>query len=179
MLPRIEEICPGRDPRRWCSAARRVAAAAAGRLGEAEGICRDLVEADPGHAAAHALWGEVANRRGRRKQAIELYELAIALAPHNEEWLGVYAELCRLTSRPNDALLAARALLNLGERTPQKHMRLGRILFDLGQLEEAAYHLLAATALDPNTTRSRIFSSGRVPIDPRGVSARLDRIRMA
>ncbi len=55
--------------------------ATAGRLPEAEVICRNLLDADPKHADALQLLGGIAQRSGNVDDAVELYSQAIRARP--------------------------------------------------------------------------------------------------
>jgi Tetratricopeptide repeat/Glycosyltransferase family 9 (heptosyltransferase) len=119
------------------------------RLGEAEGICRDLVSRDPNNIGALGIWAAVVARQGRVEQAIALFERALSIAPANGMILGNLSELYRLVYRLDDALAAARRAITLTPSSAANFVRLAKILVDRGEPDDALRHYLAALAVDP------------------------------
>jgi tetratricopeptide (TPR) repeat protein len=81
------------SPARDDPLARAQEAFRARRLGEAEGICRDIVSRDPKNTGALGIWAAVNARQGRVEQAVALFERALSIAPDNGMILGNLAEL--------------------------------------------------------------------------------------
>ena len=56
-----------------------------GDLPRAEGLCRQIAQADPGHSGARHLLGLIAARTGRSDLAIESFRAAIRVDPGHAE----------------------------------------------------------------------------------------------
>jgi Tfp pilus assembly protein PilF len=57
-----------------------------GRLRDTEGLCRQILSAQPQHAEALHLLGVLANQTGHRDAAVELIRRAIATSPQTAEY---------------------------------------------------------------------------------------------
>ncbi|HMD54356.1 MAG TPA: tetratricopeptide repeat protein, partial [Phycisphaerae bacterium] len=58
----------------------------AGRLNQAEAICRQIIVQDPNHADALHMLGLIAGRAGNHKTAVELIGRAIQINPSAAEY---------------------------------------------------------------------------------------------
>ena len=79
---------------------------AAGRLAEAEDLCRRVLAVDPAHAPALHLLGIVAYRAGNLPVAVALVKRAIAAEPTAALYLCNMCEMCRLAGDLEGALAA-------------------------------------------------------------------------
>src|SRR5262245_26039515 len=68
----------------------------AGRLGEAEALCRKILAAAPNEPAAEHLLGLIAHQAGRLGEAIGHLRRAVALAPEVYLYHANLGEMCRL-----------------------------------------------------------------------------------
>src|SRR5437016_126840 len=84
----------------------------AGRLREAESICRQVVEHDPVNAAALHLLGVLAHQAGR-KEAVELISRAVALESGNAEFHYNLGVALQTLGRPEEAAASYRQALRL------------------------------------------------------------------
>ena len=120
----------------------------AGRFGEADGICRDILAGNPEDAGALGLLGAVAGLRGRLGEALALTERAIRRDPEKSRWYGNLCEFYRLGYRLDEALAAGREALRVSPNTGVL-TRLAQVHVDRGEFDEALRHYLAVLGLDP------------------------------
>lgn len=110
----------------------------AGRLEEAEGLYKQILEADPSNADALHLWGVLAHQRGLNEAAVELIRKAIAHnggvpAYHNN--LGNAFKALSLWAQAAQSYQRA---LQLKPDHVEAHYNLGIALQEQDRLEEAA-----------------------------------------
>lgn len=121
----------------------------AGRLAEAEYVCRQVVESDPLNAAALHLLGVLAHQAGRG-EAVALIGRAVALEPRNAEFhynLGV--ALQRQGQLDQAAASYTQALAIQPDRA-DAHNNLGHIRLLQGRLDDALACLEQALRLRPD-----------------------------
>lgn len=119
----------------------------AGRLPEAVGIYRQVLEAEPQNAEALHLLGVAAHQRGAHQHAAELIERADRLAPGRPEILLNLGAALRALGRVAEAERCYRAALGIAPGFALARSNLGMLLRSLGRLEEAAQCL--REGLDP------------------------------
>ncbi len=119
------------------------------RLGEAAGICQDVLEAVPDHPPALALLGAILGHRGDLARATSLIERALAKQPSVAAWHSNLSGLYRLLYRFDDAVTAAREAVRLQPAIPRFQVNLGKALMDRGEREAAVDAFLAALAKEP------------------------------
>jgi predicted O-linked N-acetylglucosamine transferase (SPINDLY family) len=121
----------------------------AGRLAEAEGVCREVLAQVPDQADALRVLGITLHAAGRRAEAIAALGRVAEILPgsalaHNN--LGV---ALRVSGRLEEAIVAYGRALELEPTYAPALNNLGNALRDAGRLEEAAAALGRAVALDP------------------------------
>ncbi|MBV9739616.1 MAG: glycosyltransferase family protein [Hyphomicrobiales bacterium] len=121
----------------------------AGRLQAAEGLCRQILEAVPGHAETLHLLGIIAHQAGNAAVAIELLRQAVASDPRVPLYHCNLGEMCRLAGRVDEALAAGRQALALRPTYPEALNNLGIAHYDRGEFEEAAAQYRRAIELAP------------------------------
>jgi len=121
----------------------------AGRLAEAEQLCRQVLAASPGHAEAFHLLGIIAHQAGNLPTAIELVRRAIAANGEVVHYHANLCEMCRLAGRPKEAVEAGRRAVALEPRAPAAHCNLGIAYYDLEDYDAAAKCYQQALVLDP------------------------------
>lgn len=122
----------------------------AGRLREAEDLCRQLLEREPARADALHLLGVLAHQSGRREAAVELLGRAAALTRDNDEVhfnLGVAQQFA---AQHAAAAASYRKSLRLQPERVEAHNNLGYTLLSLGQLDDALACFRAALDLRPD-----------------------------
>ena len=109
----------------------------AGRLGEAEDLCRRVLAAQPQTAEAEHLLGIIVHQSGRLPEAIE----HVARAAEIDGTVALYranlGEMYRLAGQPDRAAEEARRALALNPNYPGALSNLGIALYEQGQYEEA------------------------------------------
>ena len=114
----------------------------AGRLAEAEAICRQILAADPRHADAFHLLGVIARRMGRSDVAVELIRQAIAIAPKLSVLHSSLGNALCDQGRFDEAITAYRRAIQIEPNLAETHSNLGNALSYQGRTDEAiaAYH---------------------------------------
>jgi Flp pilus assembly protein TadD len=97
----------------------------AGRLQEAEGLCRQVLAAAPEHAGALHLLGMAAAQMGRDQEAAALIARAIALRPVDAQWQIDLGNILRGQGQFESAVEAYRRALALRPDMPEAHGNLG------------------------------------------------------
>ena len=120
-----------------------------GRLLEAEGLCRQVLAAQPDVAEAEHLLGVIAHQNGKLADAIEHVRRATKLAPKNALFHANLGEMLRLAGRPKLAAEEARRALAIDPSMPAALSNLGVALYELKDYEEAAQAHRRAIAANP------------------------------
>jgi tetratricopeptide (TPR) repeat protein len=110
----------------------------AGRLSEAEALCRDILASWPNQAGAIHLLGILAYQRGDLAGAVEQLEQAVKHAPHVSLFHANLGEMHRLSGHPERAIAAARRALVLQPNYPEVLSNLGIALYEQKKFSEAA-----------------------------------------
>jgi tetratricopeptide (TPR) repeat protein len=129
--------------------ARAQAAAQAKRFGEANGICVDLLAAQPDLAPALALSGMVAAQSGDVVRAVQLLEKAIGRQAGVAAWYGNLCTLYRLVYRLQDALNAGTQSVRLAPNNSDYLVNLSLVFTDLDERDRAIACLLRAIGINP------------------------------
>jgi tetratricopeptide (TPR) repeat protein len=124
----------------------------AGRLGEAEDLCRRVLSAQPRTAEAEHLLGLVAHQSGKLGEAIEHVRRAAEIDPKAALYHANLGEMYRLSGRPDLAAQEARRALEITPEYPGALSNLGIALYEQQQYEEALGCYERAIALDGNFT---------------------------
>jgi predicted O-linked N-acetylglucosamine transferase (SPINDLY family) len=122
----------------------------AGRLAEAEGLYRQVLDRCPDHADALHLLGVLAGQTGRTEASIALIGRAIALNPGAAAYHGNLAETYRRSGQWEQSIASYRRVLELNPGDAQAHHKLGTVLKAQGRLDEAGAALKWAAQLDPD-----------------------------
>jgi protein O-GlcNAc transferase len=122
----------------------------AGRLPEAEGICRQILTVEPHHADAWHLLGVIAHQAGRHETAIEHIRHAIELNDTDPLFHNNLGEAYRARQMLAEAIACYRRALELDPTLVDAHRNLGLALQAQGQSEEAMACYRRALGLKPN-----------------------------
>lgn len=120
----------------------------AGRFAEAEAACRAFRKKAPKHPGALHLEGLCASRRGALREATELLEKAVALAPAYEEAQLDLGRLHFQAGKPADAERVLRRAIARFPMSPAAHDTLGVLLTRARRFDEAVEVLVVAVGLD-------------------------------
>ncbi len=107
-------------------------AAAAKRLNEAMGICRDVLETHAEHPAALAMLGSILGHRGEMAESIRLLERAVAQNGQVAAWRNNLCSLYRMECRLEEAEREGRAALALAPGQPTLLLNLAKVFMDRG-----------------------------------------------
>ena len=122
---------------------------AAGLPGEAESLCRQVLQSFPQNAPALHLLGIIAHEVGNAPAAIELLQRATAAKDDIALYHGNLGEMLRLSGRPKEAVAAGRRAIELEPNHPQALNNLGIAYFDAEDYHSAEQCYRRALALDP------------------------------
>ncbi len=122
----------------------------AGRLMEADGLYRQVLEADPSHRDALRLRGALAYQIGNPAAAVELLSTARKVDPDNAEVLTLLGLALEASGNAEGAEKAYRRALTLTPRSPEIWNNLGALLRDRGRQQDAAEAFGRAVVLKPD-----------------------------
>jgi tetratricopeptide (TPR) repeat protein len=122
----------------------------AGRLAQADELCREILKVKPDHPNTLHLRALIARDVGDKTRAIDLVRRAIAADARDPLLLYSLAELCRRAGRLDEALEANRQALSLEPQSPRAITSLGSTHAARGQYQEAISHLRHAIAIAPD-----------------------------
>ena len=123
---------------------------AAGRLGEAEQIYRQILAVDPKHADSHHMLGVLALQLGNPDAALTLCDVAIGLKPLVSSYHLHRAHALLALGRPEDAITACRVALRTKSRNAEAYQVLGHAHSDALQPAEALRAYREAVRLKPD-----------------------------
>ncbi|WP_347312155.1 winged helix-turn-helix domain-containing tetratricopeptide repeat protein [Defluviimonas sp. SAOS-178_SWC] len=116
--------------------------------GAAEFHARRALELNPYDTDAMAQLSYALSNKGLGQEALALSHRAIELNPFHPMWYFLDLAVAAFTAGDYD--LSVESLLRLGPRGPMRETRLAAALALSGRVEDAARHIAAAIALDPN-----------------------------
>jgi len=135
---------------------RAAAAQQAGRLPEAEQLCRSVLSVQPDNADAQFLLAGAAAAGGRPAIAIELLRQAIARNPGRADFHGNLGALLARAGRLDEAIDCFRAAIRLEPAAAAGHVALGNALQAKGDLDGAIASFEAATAAQPPNAAAHV-----------------------
>jgi hypothetical protein len=136
--------------------ARAESALAAKRLGEAAGICQDILARQRDHPPALALLGRILGQRGQIADGVALVEKAAALEPKSAGFQQLLCGLYRLSYRFDDAVAAGRKAAALDPNNPRVLVNLGKSLMDRLDGEAALSALLQVLIHEPDNAEAHL-----------------------
>ena len=127
----------------------------AGKIDEAEGLCREILKSEPKNTRAYLLLAKIYKARGKIYEALSYYEKALKLEPKNISLKIEYAEVLSAMGRKSSALDIVNELLK-EENGLHKEIKVsaGFLLLNLGEYDRVITLCLEinsdeATAGDP------------------------------
>lgn len=141
----------------------------AGRMGEAAGVYRAILDADPRQADALHLLGVLAGQTGRSEEAVSLIAQAIALDPEAADYHDNLGSLRRSGGDPVRAAAQHARALALEPVRAKAAFNRGLALGDLGRMDEALRCFRAALRIDPGygaaaLAAGRLLAGGPEPL---------------
>jgi predicted TPR repeat methyltransferase len=121
-----------------------------GRLGEADALCRAVLDLEPGCATALHYGGVVAHRQGNNERALALLARSLELVPDQPDWYSNLGNVLQADGRLDEAMAAFRRAIALNPAHANAHNNLGVLLRVHGRLEEAEAAYRTVIAIDPN-----------------------------
>ncbi len=121
----------------------------AGRMKEAEGLCRRILQQKPDHVDALRLLGLIAAAAGEPDEAEALLRQSLQHAPDHQQAQFDLGKLLREQERYPDAIAHYQAMLEQYPDNPRVHFRLGASLGPAARTEEAAQAYERCLALSP------------------------------
>ncbi|HLJ18879.1 MAG TPA: tetratricopeptide repeat protein, partial [Stellaceae bacterium] len=121
----------------------------AGLLGEAESLCRQILQSFPQNAPALHLLGIIAHQSGNAPAGIELLQRAVAAKGDVALYYSNLGEMLRLSGRAREAVAAGRRAIELDPNHPSALNNLGIAYFDIEDYAAAEQCYRRAIALDP------------------------------
>ena len=122
----------------------------AGRLAEAEALYRQIVAAQPNHADALHLLGEIAYQTGQSDTAVQLISRAISIQPFDARFLVTLGRPLKAQGRVDAAIAVWRKAIQIDPNLAEAHNNLGNALRERGQPAEGAAACRRALELRPD-----------------------------
>ena len=135
---------------------RAAAAQQAGRLAEAEQLCRAVLAVAPENPDVHFLLAGVAAAAGRPVAAIDLLRQAIERDPKRAEFHGNLGAVLGRLGRLDEAIACFRQAIALAPRAPAGHIALGNALQAKGDLDGAILAFRQAVAAQPDNAPAHV-----------------------
>jgi Tfp pilus assembly protein PilF len=135
---------------------RAAAAQQAGRLAEAEQLCRAVLAAAPDHPDALFVLAGIAAAAGRPAAAIDLLSRAIEREPKRAEFHGNLGTVLGRLGRLDEAIACFRQAIALAPRAASGHIALGNSLQAKGDLDGAIAAFRQAVVAEPNHARAHV-----------------------
>ncbi len=121
-----------------------------GKFGQAERVCRQVVEARPGNADAHNILGASLQALGRAQDAIAQLRIAVKLAPQAANIRANLGEILRQNGQLDEAAIELEQAVTLDPRNAQALNNLGILNYDRREFDEAAKRYRQALEIRPN-----------------------------
>jgi tetratricopeptide (TPR) repeat protein len=143
----------------------------AGRLAEAERLCRQLLARAPGHAQALHLLGTIALQTGRPADAVAPLASALAQQPRDGAIHNLLGTAYLQLERHAEAVDSLRTSIGLDPGRAEAHCALGVALAALNQSDEAIAAFRASLDLDPDMPQAHFNLAGLFAARQRGPEA--------
>jgi tetratricopeptide (TPR) repeat protein len=140
---------------------RAVSAYKAGKLGDAEQLCRQVLSTQPGHFDAAHVLAVVQAARGRNDLALASYDRALALRPEQPDALNNRGNALLALGRVDEAIASYDRALFARPDFPEAHCNRGSALEKLQRWDEALASYDRALALRPDYADA-LYNRGNV-----------------
>ena len=122
----------------------------AGRLKQAEAVCRQTIGAKPALADAHSILGVTLHAMGKSKDGIASLKRAAKLNPKAASFQSNLGEVLRQSGNLADATVALQKAIEIDPKNAQAHNNLGIVRFESKAYDEAVKSYRTAIKLRPN-----------------------------
>nr|WP_265571539.1 tetratricopeptide repeat-containing sulfotransferase family protein [Sphingomicrobium nitratireducens] len=122
---------------------------AAGKYGQAEKVCRQILQARPGIADAHNVLGVTLHALGKREEGVASLKRAISLTPQAASYHANLGEVLRQQGKLDEAKEALERAIKLDEKNAQAYNNLGIIAFDQKRFKDAIASYRKALEIRP------------------------------
>jgi predicted O-linked N-acetylglucosamine transferase (SPINDLY family) len=126
----------------------------AGRLQEAEQLCKQVLAEQADHPAALHVMAVVMHQTGRNAEALPLIQRAVAKKTTDAEFRNSMGVMLMAAGRSQEALLSFQSAIKLHPAFPGALTNLANLLLDSGRWEEAANAARKAIQLAPRLTEA-------------------------
>jgi Flp pilus assembly protein TadD len=150
----------------------------AGRLPEAEKLCRQVLAAQPDRADAWNLLGILFHTAGRPAMAADLIGRAVAAAPTVAEYHSNLGNVLRAAGRLDEAIAAYRDALAIQPGAAAVHSNLGAALVARGDVGQGIEGYRTAIGLDPSLAEAH-SNLGNALLDLGRIGDAIDAYRAA
>lgn len=120
----------------------------AGRLDQAEDLCRQIIAARPLRADVHNILGVILHRKGNTVEGIKSVREAVRLNSSNPNFYANLGEMERKAGNLESAAIALRRAVSIDSKSAQAQNNLGIVYYDQHEYEKAAEHYRKAIELD-------------------------------
>jgi tetratricopeptide (TPR) repeat protein len=125
-------------------------------------LVRHSLEINPNSPVALTIAGELRSNMGNARESLGLLSRALRMSPRDEPrgWLinMILAWVCLVEGKPNEAVTAARRVLNQNPNSAPSLRFLAAGLAKQGRLHEAARAMQQARKIEPQLTLTRLRS---------------------
>ena len=121
-----------------------------GRFDDAEKLAVSITNEFPKHQFSWKVLGAVLEATGRKSEAVDAKQTAVALSPQDAEAHSNLAVTLQKLGRLDEALASCRQAIALKPDLAEAHNNLGNTLQELGRLDEALASYTQAIALKPD-----------------------------
>tara|TARA_B100001142_G_scaffold329989_1_gene395485 strand:- start:2492 stop:3964 length:1473 start_codon:yes stop_codon:yes gene_type:complete len=121
-----------------------------GRFGDAEKLALSVTQEFPQHPFGWKVLGAVLGQTGRKSEAVDVNQTAVALSPQDAEAHNNLANTLQKLGRLEEAEASFRQAIALKSDFAEAHSNLGNTLKVLGRLEEAEASYIQAIVLKPD-----------------------------
>jgi len=120
------------------------------RFNEAEKLAVEINQEFPKHQFAWKVLGAVLGATGRKSEAVDANQTAVALSPQDASAHSNLGNALKELGRLDEALESYKQAIALKPDFPEAHCNLGNLLQELGRLDEALESFSQAIALKPD-----------------------------
>jgi protein O-GlcNAc transferase len=126
----------------------------AGRLPQAEALCRQILQLEPNHPDALHYLGVMAHQVGRNEVAVELISKAIRANPSSPIYYNNFGNALHDQGKLGEAIASYYKALSFEPDFAEAHNGLGNALKDQGKLDEAVASYHKALSFKPDLARA-------------------------